>query len=240
MSTPPIKTVADKAPPGEPTADSPRRIRPVSMPASLGAANGNQPRKTLSLGAALAMQRDRRKRQQSFADDKGITFEEAGDALKKAREIKAAEKKKQKEAEAEIKLQQQLKAERVTAEKKQKEVEEAMKLQQQKEAERIAAEKKQKQRDVERLLVERSKNKPLEDQKLEEQGDTVKSEAQKSSPTASKPAVSELAESVSIPALRDIDQAPSLEHSPVPGLDGSPTGPEGGKSCAQPFLLITS
>jgi hypothetical protein len=68
----------------------------------------------------------------------------------------------------------------------------------------------------------------------------VKSEAQKSSPTASKPAVSELAESVSIPALRDIDQAPSLEHSPIPGVDGGPTGPEGGKSGAQPFLLITS
>jgi hypothetical protein len=61
-----------------------------------------------------------------------------------------------------------------------------------------------------------------------------------SSPTASKPAVSEVAESVSIPALRDIDQAPSLEHSPVPGSDGGPTGPEGGKSGAQPFLLITS
>jgi chemotaxis protein histidine kinase CheA len=223
MSTPPIKTVADKAPPGEPTADSPGRVRPISMPASLGAANGTQPRKILSLADALAMQRDRRQRQQSFADDKGITFEEAGDALKKAREIKAAEKK-QKEAE-----------ERVAAEKKQKEAEEAMKLQQQLEAERVAAEKKQKQREVERLLVERSKNKPLE-----EQGDTVKSEAQKSSPTASKPAVSELAESVSIPALRDIDLAPSLEHSPVPGFDGGPTGPEGGKSCAQPFLLITS
>jgi hypothetical protein len=211
MSTPAIKTVADKAPPGEPTADSPGRIRPISMPTSLGAANGTQPRKILSLADALAMQRDRRQRQQSFADDKGITFEEAGDALKKAREIKAAEKKKQKEGEAEMKLQQQL------------------------QAERVAAEKKQKQREVERLLVERSKNKLLE-----EQGDTVKSEAQKSSPTASKPAVSELAESVSIPALRDIDQAPSLEHSPVPGLDGGPTGPEGGKSCAQPFLLITS
>jgi hypothetical protein len=165
------------------------------------------------------MQRDRRQKeralQQSFADDKGITFEEAGDALKKAREINAAEKKPKK-AEAEMKLQQQS------------------------EAERVAAEKKQKQREVERLLVERSKNKPLEDQKLEEQGDTVKSEAQKSSPTASKPAVSELAESVSIPALRDIDQLPSLEHSPVAGFDGGPTGPEGGKSCAQPFLLITS
>jgi hypothetical protein len=211
MSTPPIKTVADKAPPGEPTADTPGRIRPISMPASLGAANGTQPRKILSLADALAMQRDRRQRQQSFADDKGIIFEEAGDALKKASEIKAAEKKKQKEAEAEMKLQQQL------------------------EAERVAAEKKQKQREVERLLVERSKNKPLE-----EQGDTVKSEAQNTSPTASKPAVSELAESVSNPALRDIDQAPSLEHSPVPALDGGPTGPEGGKSCAQPFLLITS
>jgi hypothetical protein len=187
------------------------------MPAFLGAANGTQPRKTLSLAEALAKQRDRRQHQQSFANDKGITFEEAGDALKKATEIKAAEKKKQKEAEEAMKLQQQ-----------------------QLEAERVVAEKKQKQREVERLLVERSKNKPLEDQKLEEQGDTVKSEAQKSSPTASKPAVSELAESVSIPALRDIDQAPSLEHSPVPGLDGGPTGPEGGKSCAQPFLLITS
>jgi hypothetical protein len=178
MSTLPIKTVSDKAPPGEPTADSPGRIRPVSMPASLGAANGTQPRKTLSLGEALAKQRDRRKRQQSFADDKGITFEEAGDVLKKAREIKAAQKKKQKEAE------------------------QAMKLQQQKEAERVRA--------------------------------------QKSSPTASKPAVSEDAENVSIPALRDIDQVPSLEHSPVAGVDGGPTGPEGGKSGAQPFLLITS
>jgi hypothetical protein len=61
-----------------------------------------------------------------------------------------------------------------------------------------------------------------------------------SSPTASKPAVSEDAENVSIPALRDIDQVPSLEHSPVAGFDGGPTGPEGGKSGAQPFLLITS
>jgi hypothetical protein len=50
----------------------------------------------------------------------------------------------------------------------------------------LTAEKKQKQWEVERLLVERSKNKALEDQKLEEQGDTFKSEAQKSSPTASK------------------------------------------------------
>jgi membrane protein involved in colicin uptake len=52
-------------------------------------------------------------------------------------------KKQKKEAEAEMKLQQQLEAERVTAEKKQEEAEEAMKLQQQLEAERVAAEKKQ-------------------------------------------------------------------------------------------------
>jgi indole-3-glycerol phosphate synthase len=47
--------------------------------------------------------------------------------LKKAREINAAEKK-QKKAEAEMKLQQQLEAVRVTAEKKQKVAEEAMNM----------------------------------------------------------------------------------------------------------------
>jgi hypothetical protein len=47
--------------------------------------------------------------------------------LKKAREINAAEKK-QKQAEAEMKLQQQLEDERVAAEEKQKEAEEAMNM----------------------------------------------------------------------------------------------------------------
>jgi membrane protein involved in colicin uptake len=79
----------------------------------------------------------------------GITFEEGDDALKKAREINAAEKK-QKKAEAEMKLPQQLEAERVAAEKKQKEAEEAMKLQQQLEAERVTAEKKQNAERVDR------------------------------------------------------------------------------------------
>jgi hypothetical protein len=206
MSTPPIKIVADKAPPGQPTADTPGRIRPVSMPASLGAANATQPRKKLSLADALAKQRERRQKeralQQSFADDKGITFEEAGDALKKAREFNAAEKK-QKEAEEAMKMQQKLETERLAAEIKENERREA-RMQEKREAEEMAkqaveadqllnkleTERLERQKaasekpevekwEVQRRLVERSKNEPLEDQKFDEQRDTVKSKAQK-------------------------------------------------------------